>query len=634
MNPLAAIFSVLGLHDVAVWLSQTPLTWPQLAEPRWLLLLVLPLVLLAWRLNARQRLLHYADAALRPWALVRQSQQESAWRRRVLWGLMVGFWLGLTFSLADPRVPKAANDQIQTRPPVLFLVDTTAAMSVADVSPNRQARAVALVGLLAKALPDRRLGLMIETDTAGLLLPPAADPTLLPFFLNQIGALQHPLVAPRPDAAFEWIAQMPPMYGGAVVWLTSGDAASFTGALGSRQLAAAEALKKADIRLIALTVAGNGGPLLKAGLPMKTAEEQIIESIPAPERVAELARLTGGFAAQTRTLPTDVTDIQKAIDALPNRPPQMNAATQTRSLYALPLLLAWLCLLTAGVLLLWRGGGTRVASSTLGLAFGVTLSIGLLQPPPANAAESQAWLNHSLNQKQIQTGDTALQRGNYAEAQVAFAAAKGFDARLGAGMAAFRRADYAYAVDQLQVAVWQAPTPMQSALAVFNLGNALTMAGRYPAALDAFNQVVSIKSLPQALSDAALINRDILQKMRQTAARNSENGQKFQGYQAATYGYYQDPSKSQMDQEIQKSSGATQGTAEVTAPASAPTTPFVLNEGTATSARAKLNLIVDAPTPLLDGLLGQQPYHRPALSDESPTTRPTVPSAGSQGSAP
>jgi Ca-activated chloride channel family protein len=172
-----------------------------------------------------------------------------------------------------------------------------------------------------------------------------------------------------------------------------------------------------------------------------------------------------------------------------------------------------------------------------------------------------------------------------------------------------------------------ASTPDQAAIASFDLGNALTLTGRYAAALDAFEHVLSIKPLAEKLDEAARANREILKKILQSTVKNSKEGPHFQGYQSATYGYYEEPTKSRMDKEIQKSDGATESAAAQPASptANSPVTPFVLNEATASSARAKLNLIHDAPAPLLDGLLRQQPYHAPVISNEVP---------GSQGETP
>ncbi|OYY56128.1 MAG: hypothetical protein B7Y53_02485 [Halothiobacillus sp. 28-55-5] len=630
MSLPADLAQALGLSDVWVWVGQLASgagVWPHLAHPAWLALWALPLLLLIAQWRRRQTLRHYADASLHPWALVFASAQTTRLRRRIVWGLSFVFWLALGLALADPRVPKASDEALQTRPPLLFLIDDSAAMSVADVSPNRLARAVTLVGLLAQNFPDRRLGLMVYADEAGLLLPPAADPSLLPFYLKHIAALPHPLVIPRPSTAFNWIARLPEMQGGAVIWLTSGEAQSFQGALGSQQLAGAAALHQAHIRLIALTLAGQGGPLRQDGLPLKNAEGSLIESIPAPARVAELAKITGGVAGITGTVPSDEKFVREAVAALPNLPPTFALGEQTRSLHALPLVLAWLAAI--GVLVAMLAPRIRQAPSVLIMVLAVSLMACVL-PAPVWAGASGAWLNQAAEQTQLAAGTAAIKQGNYAEAQVAFGAAKGFAARLGAGVAALRRDDAVFAVSQFQMALWLALTPQEQALAAFNLGDALVLTGRYPDALAAFNYVLSLSGAPPTLTDTALVNRDIVEKILQSAAKNSQNSPKFQGHQIAQYGYSVDPAKSKMDQEIQKTDGVlsgSAGSAALTPPPAAPA--FVLNEANATSARTKLNLIHDQPAPLLEGLLRQQPYHQPALSPEVPVP-PSNPAANPQ----
>jgi Ca-activated chloride channel family protein len=619
MSLPADLAAALGLHDVWVWVAQSASggwVWPHLAQPAWLALWVLPVLLLIAQWRRRQTVRHYADTPLQPWALVLASSKAHRVRRRAVWGLSLVFWLGLGLSLADPRVPKAADEALQIRPPLLFLIDDSAAMSVADVSPNRLARAVTLVGLLAHDFPDRRLGLMVYANEAGLLLPPASDARLLPFYLKQIAALPHPLAIPRPSTAFEWIARLPEMQGGAVIWLSSGEAQSFEGALGSQQLAGAEALNQAHIRLIALTLAGQGGPLRQDGLPMKTAEGTLLTSTPAPARVAELAKITGGVAGITGTVPSDEKFVREAVAALPNLAPTFALGDQTRSLHALPLVLAWLAAI--GMLLATLSPRASSVPAVLLMVLALSMAASVL-PAPAWAGDSSDWLNRRFEQAQIAAGNAALNQGDYAEAQAAFAAAKGFAARLGAGVAALRRADFVFAVNQFQMALWLAATPQDQALAAFNLGDALLLTGRYPDALAAFNYVLSLATAPTTLSDAARVNRDIVQKILQMAAKNGANSAKFQGLQIAQYGYAVDPADSKMDKEIQKTEGVLSGSTGSAAATASPNAPaFVLNQADATSARSKLNLIHDQPAPLLDGLLRQQPYHQPALSPEAP----------------
>ncbi len=624
MSGVADVIHALGLNDGAIWLAQIRSGgWvtPHLAEPAWLALWLLPLLLLLAQRRRRQTVLRYADAALQPWALVLSSPAHAG-RRRWLRGLAWLFWLSLGLALADPRVPKATDEALQTRPPLMFLIDDSAAMSVADVSPNRLARAVTLVGLLAQQFPDRRLGLMVYADHAGLLLPPASDPSLLPFYLQQISALPHPLVVPNPAAAFNWIAHLKELHGGAVIWLTSAEAHSFQGAEGSQQLAAAEALKKSDIRLIALTMAAGGGPLIKEGLPMKTADGSVIESQPAPARVTELANITGGAAGITGTVPSDEHFIHAAVEALPNLPPKFALGDQTRSLRAVLLLLAWLAAIGLMIAALARRAPllTRSASVLPLLFAGLTLAVGVSLPAPAQAQEAAGWFSQASNRAQITTGDAALAQGDYASAQAAFGSAKGFAARLGAGLAALRRADAVFAVNQLQMALTLATSADERALAAFNLGDALVLTGRYPDALAAFEFVLGQPEAPAALNNAAFLNRDLVRQILQTAAKNGKNSPKFQGHQIAKYGYAVDPATSKMDKEIQKADGVTAGLAGNASQSPPPSAVFVLNEADATSARSKLNLIHNQPAPLLDGLLRQQPYRTPVLSPEAPPT--------------
>ncbi len=612
--------SLLGWQDVAAWLAERPLPWPHLAEPGWLLALLAPLGLWAVSRWQQRRIAHYADPALRPWAEL-PLHGTSARRRGWIALALSLFWLAAVLALADPRVPKSAASASQLRPPVLFLLDTTAAMQVADVAPDRLARTQTLVAQLVQALPDRRLGLMVARDQAGLILPPATDRALLDGYLADWPNLPRPLVPQNAAAALDWVAQLPAMRGGAIVWLTAADAADFTGDRGTALLAAAEALHHAHIRLIALTVAGSGGELRDHGLPIKSPDDRPLTSTPAPARVAELATLTGGAARVTDRVPDDVRFITRAIAQLPDLTPHTPPANDTRPLFALPLSLALLALLIALGLML-RPKPHPAAGRTLSLALSTlmltaalaTLGLGVT-PTPAQA--DSLWRNDSENAARIAAGQTALAHGDFARAQVNFAAAQGFAARLGTGLAAFRRADYPYAIGQLQQALWLAHSAAERAEARYNLGLALTLAGRLPAARDAFAAVADTQNLPENLHTAARDNLGIVEKLLRNSVKNGANSPKFQGMQTATYGYFQDPAQSQFDKTIQKSEAAVTGSTGSTPPPPTPPTPFVLNPATEASARAKLNLMNDRPAPLLDSLLRQQPYHPPVVPNSN-----------------
>lgn len=605
---LAGLFDAFGLGDVAAWLGQTPIALPSLAQPLWLLILLPPLGLLLWHRWQRQRLIRYADPGLSPWAMTRLSRNQSPRRRQSTLWLLGLFWLLLALGLADPRVPKADGAAMQVQPPILFVVDDSAAMSVQDVSPDRLSRSVQLIRLLLPQLGQRRLGLMVYADQAGLLLPPSTDPDLLRYFLEQIPSLAHPVVAPQPDQAFDVAAELSDLKGGVIVWLTSADQVSFVGAAGSQQLAAAERLKRRGLPLFAITEAGAGGPLMADGQPIKDREANPIISRPAPKRVEELAKLTGGDAATTSTLPADAAFLLDRIRQLPDLPPQGRASDQTRSLHALPLLLAVLSLIGAGLLGLPRTSGRATGSTVPSLlALTAALILGSSLPPSAQAADGAATLSRQDNRQQLAQGNQAMAQGDFARAQVLLSGAKGFPARLGTGIAAYRRADYPFAVTQFQMALWQAQAPAERALALFNLGDALVMTGRYDAAFDAFSAVLAI----QPDNENAKKNRELVDKFREKITKNAQDSPKFKGYQAATYGFYHEPKTGKMDKEIQQSSGGVNGAGAATPQATKPTAPFALTEAIGASARKKLDLVNDQPAPLLDGLLRQQPYHAP-----------------------
>lgn len=606
-----SLVTALDWQDVAFWLGESPRTLPHLAAPLWLLAGAAPILLVLFGWWRGHRFARYADAALRPWAEIAPPAPMHRRQRWIHLSLIL-FWLLAVLALADPRVPKSAASESEIRPPVMFLLDTTADQQVADVAPNRLERTQTLLAALVRALPNRRLGLMIARDEAGMILPPSTDRALLDTYLTDWPQLKRPLSPEDAAGALNWVAQMPFMRGGAVVWLTGADAENFNGARGTALLAAAEALHHAGIRLIALTVAGQGGPILERNQPLKSADDTPILSTPAPERVAELAALTDGRAQTTRKIPEDIAFITHAINALPNLPPTHSTDAASLSLRALPLGLSLLALAIAlGLTLAPRSRAPMLSALVLCLCLPAGFA-----PPPAEAATR--WVDQHDNAAALAAGQAALKQGDFARAQVLLTPVQGYAARLGTGIAAFRRADYAYAVGQFQQALWQADTHEQSALALYNLGLALTLAGRYPAARDAFAAVSQMQNLPESLTAPATENLRLLETLLQSAAKNSANSPKFQGIQIAKYGYSQDPAHSKMDKDIQKSDGSITGMIGNPNPtATAAPQPFVLDPATESSARAKLNLIRNSPAPLLDSLLRQQPYAQPAFVPDS-----------------
>ncbi|WP_322521409.1 hypothetical protein SR882_00520 [Guyparkeria halophila] len=576
-------------------------TWPVLARPEALWLLILPLALALWRRQRRARLDAYADPELHDWAFAAATtggrrRKGGVLATRLLWVL---FWLFSVLALADPRLAQDRESPEEARAPLLFVVDGTAAMTGRDVEPNRIERAVMLIELLAESQPRRPMGLLRSVDTAGVMLPPGPDASLLDFYAGHLPDLVGDRLVARPDRAFALAAEMPTLEGGAVIWLTSADGRQFAGELGSLVLAGAEGLAERGIPLFALSMARERTPLFKEGQPRRNDDNEVIVSVPAFDRVAELAELAGGEARRTGVLQDDVAFLRERIDALPAPARSAETVEGYRSLAVLALWVAMVALIIH--LVLEWGARTRPGR---GWRFGLVVLFAVLAPIVFTVAGAAPLIDESEREAYLDQAWQAFEAGEFARAQSDFDRVAGFNARLGSGLAAFRRADYPHAVERLQAASWLAETDPQRLLALFNLGNALTLARRYGGAVDAFEAALAID--PDF--DDARTNRDLVEALRGGAQEESlEPTPEFQGYESMLRREIVESDGAEMAEEMLEAEGSGQGGA-VAEQAPGEREAFALDEGLLGGARKKLERIEDRPVPPMDGLLRQQPY--------------------------
>ncbi len=573
--------------------------WPVLARPEALWLLLLPLGLAAWRLRRGARLDAYADPELHDWAFAgttggARRAPGARWAARLLWA---AFWLFAVIALADPRVAEDRESGEQARAPVLIVVDGSAAMSGRDVEPDRIERAVMLIELLAESQSGRPVGLMRSVDTAGVLLPPGPDVGLLTFYSGQLPDLVGDSLVVRPDQAFELAAEMRSLRGGAVIWLTAADGRQFAGEAGSRVLAAAERLAERDIPLFAVSMARERTPLFKDGEPQRDDDNEIVVSEPAFERVAELASLTGGAARRTGVLAEDVAFLEERIDALPAPARSPETVEGYQSLAVLALWAAMVALVIHLVLEWGRPAGRRWRLAAI-------VAAAVLAPVVFTVAGAAPLVDEAEREASLERAWEAFEAGEFARAQSDFDRAAGFDARLGSGLAAFRRGDYPHAVERLQAASWLAETDEQRMLALFDLGNALTLAGRYRAAVSAFEAVLAID--PE--HNEARHNRDLVASMQGGGREEAdEERPEFQGYETTQRREVDETQGAEMAEELLEAEGVGRGGAAAEQPRDDGEA-FSLDEGLLGGARKKLERIEDRPVPPIDGLLRQQPY--------------------------
>jgi Ca-activated chloride channel family protein len=197
-----------------------------------------------------------------------------------------------------------------------------------------------------------------------------------------------------------------------------------------------------------------------------------------------------------------------------------------------------------------------------------------------------------------------LEAGDFIRAQTAYDRAAGFAARLGGGIAAYRRGDFPHAVERLQAAAWLAESDRQRRLVRFNLGNALVMAGRYRAAVSAYDAVL----LLDPDHGPARQNRHIAVSLANVAGQREQSEEQpgFRGFDATRPDPIDETQGARMSEEFLEAEGSGRGGEVADQPDGG--AEFVLNESLLQGARKKLERLDDRPQPPLRSLLRQQPY--------------------------
>lgn len=145
-----------------------------LAEPDWLVLLLLPVVLLLGRWWQAQRLTHrLCQPELQPWMLLAQWQWKGLpWRWLALWSLMV---LALSQPMWLSKQAQAEHQPMRW----LAVVDVSTSMSATDVAPNRlQQVRWALEAAAGQWQSGDQAGLLVFAGSHHWLVPMTSDKAL------------------------------------------------------------------------------------------------------------------------------------------------------------------------------------------------------------------------------------------------------------------------------------------------------------------------------------------------------------------------------------------------------------------------------------------------------------------------
>jgi Ca-activated chloride channel family protein len=439
-------------------------------NPWWLLLALQPLLIAALVRLRHSRVLHYAEAHLRPWAVLGHFAGAGKVRRAML---VFPAWLLLAVAAAGPRLPLAPPTG--ERPAgayhaidIMVALDVSPSMAATDISPQRLERARLELDDLLRRLRGERVGLVAFSGSAGLLAPLTDDYDALRHYLKLAEPSLFENAGSNIAAALDLARSNLPSGKSparAVLLLTDGESSASAKAAAAR-------LHHAGIALYVLGVGSGEG----ARIPLADGGYVEQDGVPVVSRMDEaalrqLAALADGRMAAAEDGDGDWNALyDRGLLALPGgrRPP--SAAQDSLELYpwflfpALMLLVASyrpapaLAMLLAGVVA-WGGNGTPAYA--------------------ADNARQDAW--------------SAFRGGNFALARTLYGALGGYDARMGEGASAYRRRDYTYAVKQFSAAMLEAQTPQQRADAMFNLGNGFYLSGNLRAASDAFAGVLKLR---------------------------------------------------------------------------------------------------------------------------------------------
>lgn len=463
--------------------------WSQLAwhQPWLWLIAAQPVLLAVWRRARRQRILHYADAHLHPWAL-RGALPVAQGRWRHAAGIAA--WLLFAAAAAGPRIPlqldpaqaNAASLRERHAIDLMVVLDVSPSMRAQDVSPGRLERAkLKLLDLLPR-LRGERLGLIAYSGASGILMPLGQDYDAFRHYLD----LASPDLFETPGTALGAAldlarAALPPRAGHkAVLLVTDAEAGALSGTGGGQAMEAVKQMKSAGIPLFVLGIASKQGAIIP--LPDGGRIEQ--DGVAVVSRMdeagfADLARAAGGRFHAVEDGDGDWRALyDRGILALPGGKLPEEAVQSWRELFAwclAPGLLLWLL---ARLPSITRGGAGAAGVLVLAGA----LAAGML-PAPAHAAVSET----------ERDAHEAYRQRQFAAAQAYYARLRGHAARMGEGAAAYRRQDYLYAVRQFTAALLQADSDGQRAAALFNLGNSYYQAGNYGAAADAFQGALTLR---------------------------------------------------------------------------------------------------------------------------------------------
>ncbi len=315
------------------------------------------------RLVAVAVLAPLAAAALAVWLWRRRLEADAAWAARGLWSRLMPTWspvrvrlsiaclalalLGASLALARPRWGSTQQEVERRGVDVVFVVDSSLSMGVADVAPSRLWVAKAMVRRMVRSMPGNRIGLVQTEGTGVVLAPLTLDGAVVDLLLDTMepGSLPTPgtELAPGLDAALRLYGEGSEKHR-VLVLLSDGE--DHGGGL-EQEIAR---LRDAGVVVHAfgigtpggspVPVPGSGGHSFKresdGSLVISRLHEDVLE---------ELSRTTDGSYTRVTSAAADPTPVLRQIDRVEKRTIESQVSSHLAERFQWPLALAVAALL-------------------------------------------------------------------------------------------------------------------------------------------------------------------------------------------------------------------------------------------------------------------------------------------------
>lgn len=421
----------------------------------WWLLALLPLLIVMWLMLKKRLGSRDWEAVVDPELLPHVLTAGRGGNRR--WPVLLTAVCGLLaiFALAGPAWNKLPQPVYSSRSALVIALDLSRSMDANDVDPSRLTRARYKIRDILNRRPAGQTALLVYAGDAFTVTPLTDDTATI---ASQLGALTTdimPVQGNRTDLALRLAGKLLRQAGAG-----HGDVLLITDEVNlARGRGEAQKLDGKNYRVSVLGVGTEHGvpiPLADGGF-LKDAKGQIVIPVLHEEPMRKLASAGGGIYLHLRTDDADIDALLRLFHSVMD-----NSVTATR--------------LQTDV---WREQGPWLLLLLLPLAAlafrrGYVLVLLCLLLPVPRPARAMDW--NSLWLRSDQRAARALHEGRDKEA------ARLFRDPAWKGAAQYRAGDYDGAIKSLK--------GLKGAENLYNLGNALARAGRYQAALDAYDKAL------------------------------------------------------------------------------------------------------------------------------------------------